>query len=98
MTKTSIPEPRLVEIRATQFAAAQTTGRFINPREVHQVTQILDRRGESWAAAVLGRDLNQRSLAVPRRPFLKAGECGTLIAADTEEDRAAVEQMETGLT
>lgn len=81
---TAIPEARLVELRHSVRDAG--SHRFVDPHAVSAATTILDRRGEAWAAAVLGRDLSRRSLGVPTRPYFHDGELHILIAADTDED------------
>lgn len=89
---TAIPEPRLVEIRRAECGAG--SHRFVDPHAVSAATTILDRRGEAWAAAVLGRDLSRRSLAVPSRPYFHDGELQILIAADTDEDRYRIAHLD----
>lgn len=96
-TGTAITEVRLVELREEGIAADRDNGPFPDPRVLHQCVAVLDRRGEPWAAAVLGRDISRRSLAVPRRPYLRAGEDRTLIAADIEEDRVAAIRLDPDL-
>lgn len=97
MGETTLSEQRLVQIRAAARATEHASNPFVDPREIRQTTQILDRRGEHWAAAVLGRDLTLRSLATAHRPFLYTGECAIIIAADAAEDRAAVDQISDSL-
>ncbi|WP_042377193.1 hypothetical protein [Gordonia alkanivorans] len=89
---TQIPEPALVALRSTCLEANRHE-RFVNPRLCAQACTVLDRRGERWAAAVLGRALDHRSVAVPTRPYLVAGELQTLVAADAEEDRHAIAHL-----
>lgn len=91
---THIPADRLVQLRADSIAADRAAGRFVDPSIIYQCTKVLDRRGEAWAAAILGRDINRRSIAAPNRPWLHAGEDRALIAADTEEDRAAIAHLD----
>ncbi|MBU8820876.1 hypothetical protein KL864_33975 [Mycolicibacterium goodii] len=88
---TEIPEPRLVELRRESQTAKRP---FVDPSAIAQCERVLDRRGETWAAAVLGRDISRRSTAVPHRPHLNAGEEHTLIAADQEEDRLAIAHLD----
>lgn len=87
MTKTDIPEPRLVELRARGHA---NISRFVDPHAVARCSKVLDQRGEEWAASVLGRDISRRSIAVPNRPYLKDGELWAINAADVLEDRMAL--------
>lgn len=87
---TTLDEARLVELRATGRARA---GRFVDPAVIAECGRVLDRRGETWAASVLGRDISKRSLAVPRRPALREGEEYVLVLADQAEDAAAVEEI-----
>lgn len=91
---TEIPEPWLVELRRESHNA---NGPFVDPHAIAQCQRVLDRRGETWAAAVLGRELSRRSIAVPHRPYLNAGEEHTLIAADQEEDRLAIAHLDPDL-
>lgn len=82
--RTQIPQRRLTELRAHEMAQQ---GRFVDPAMLHRCSRVLDVRGEQWAASVLGHDITRRSLAVPSRPFLHAGQEYTLVAADAEEDK-----------
>ncbi|MFV8160677.1 hypothetical protein ACNQVK_00740 [Mycobacterium sp. 134] len=95
---TTIPEARLVELRQAGIADERDNGPFIDPHILQKSTAVLDRRGESWAASVLGRDISRRSRAVPRRSYLHDGESRTLIAADHEEDRVAASHIDPDLT
>ncbi|WP_231997413.1 hypothetical protein [Mycobacterium sp. 1245111.1] len=85
---TSIPEARLVELRREGNAQVQ---RFVDPDVIARCIEVLDRRGELWAAAVLGRDLVRRSLIRAGRPYLRAGEDYTLVAADRVETDCVAE-------
>lgn len=87
---TRLPEPRLVELRAAGLARRQ---RFVDPVVIRRASIVLDRRGEEWAAAVLGRDLRTRSRLVPARPALRPGEEYVLVMADAAEDAATLEAM-----
>lgn len=87
MTTTQIPEPTLVELRARGHA---NISRFVDPHAVARCSKVLDRRGEGWAASVLGRDISRRSIGVPNRPYLNDGELWALNAADAAEDRIAL--------
>lgn len=58
---------------------------FVNPDAVAKAKRIIQERGESWAASVLMRDLSRRSQALPRFPWLEAGEMETLALADRAE-------------
>lgn len=88
---TRIPEATLVELR--RWGLSQR-GQFAETSVVRRCCEVLDRRGEAWAAAVLGRDLTRRSMAVPHRPFMHLGEEHTLVAADRAEDDLVVFEME----
>lgn len=90
MTATRMPPAKLVELRATGRARA---GRFVDPAVIRRCGIVLDRRGEDWAASILGRSLERRSLAVPSRPYLHHGEEYVLILADTAEDAHALREM-----
>lgn len=68
-TATRIPEARLIELR--RDGKSRDHG-FVDPHVLRRCTDALDRRGEPWAAAVLGRDISRRSLGVPHRPYLYA--------------------------
>lgn len=93
---TGIAEGRLIELRREGQASGPGNGRFVDPTVLHQCLGVLDRRGEPWAASVLGRDLSRRSLGVPHRPYLLPGEDHILVAADSEEDRIAIEHLDPG--
>lgn len=80
---TTLPETRLVELRAQGQARRP---RFVDPVLLDSCMRVLDRRGEQWAASVLGRDISRRSIAVRDRPFLHGGEDYTLVLADRAED------------
>lgn len=87
---TILSEQQLVEIRAH----AQTeVSRFVDPVIMHKCCRVLDRRGEQWAAAVLGRDISARSRGVPRRPALTDSEPYALINADYAEDGMVLDAM-----
>jgi hypothetical protein len=88
---TEIPEPWLIELRRESKTAA---GPFVDPNVIAQCERVLDRRGEAWAAAVLGRDISRRSIGVSHRPYLNPGEERTLVAADHEEDRLAIAYLD----
>lgn len=87
---TSIPEPQLVELRREGNAQVQ---RFVDPDVIARCLEVLDRRGEPWAGAILGRDLSRRSLIRRERPYLLAGEDYTLVAADRVETECAAEAI-----
>jgi hypothetical protein len=86
-TTTTISAARLVELRACgKSAASRAAGRFIDARVLADCSEVLSRRGEIWAAAVLGRSLSRRSIAASALPYLTADEEYTLVAADREEN------------
>lgn len=87
MSLTSIPASRLVELRADGARAARST-KFVDPDVISHCTKVLDRRGERWAGAILGRNIDRRSIAVPSRPYLFSADPYVLVAADHEEDIA----------
>ena len=89
--RTSLPESTLVELR--RWGLSQTSP-FVDPKVLHQCCAVLDRRGEVWAASVLGRDISARSHAVPLRPSLRMGEGHILVAADKAEDDAVIDALE----
>lgn len=91
---TSLSQTQLVALRRDGHEAALTGGVFVDPHVISQCEQVLDRRGEDWAASVLGRDISRRSLAVAHRPFLNAGEDHTLVAADRAEDQVAIDHLD----
>jgi hypothetical protein len=90
---TNIPPHRLREIRELGVAADRARGPFVDPGVLSRCTGVLGRRGERWAAAILGRNLSRRSLAVPGKPWLSNGEPDALIMADQEEDAYTVEAI-----
>lgn len=87
--RTELPEYRLVEIRALGQCQAGRF-RFVDPTVPSAIETILDRRGEAWAASVLGRDISGRSAGAPGRPALSEGEGYALVFADAAEDRHAL--------
>lgn len=89
MSLTCITASRLVELRAHGARAARST-KFVDPQIIRRCTTVLDRRGEGWAAAILGRNIDRRSHAVPSGPYLLRADLYVLIAADREEDIAAL--------
>jgi hypothetical protein len=90
MSETQIDRERLVELRAQ--GRAKVT-RFVDPYVLLKCRKLLARRGEAWAAEILGRDLTRRSLLLPQFPYLLDGEEYTLIAADREEYAARFAQI-----
>lgn len=92
---TAISPARLVELRVEGKAKV---GQFVDPHVLHKLTGVLAKRGETWAAAILGRDISRRSIAIPAMPYLNSGEEYTLVAADAEEDRARFDQITTAET
>lgn len=90
MTRTQLPEARLVEIRA---AAHQSVGRFVDPYAMAECRTVLARRGEEWAASVLGRSLERRSWIDTRVPWLTDAEPYALIAADRAETAWALDEL-----
>lgn len=97
MAATGIPECRLVELRARAREAERAGGRFVDPVVARRCGEVLDRRGEVWAAGVLGRDIARRSAAVPGRPYLVGGEYRVIVAADAEEDTVALAELDRDL-
>ena len=93
---TSISEERLAELRRHGQDANRAGGGFVDPSVLRRCQEALDRRGEEWAAAVLGRDIARRSPTVVHRPYLLAGEDHTLVAADGEEDRLSIAHLDFG--
>lgn len=79
-----------MELRREGNAQVQ---RFVDPDVIARCIEVLDRRGEPWAAAILGRDLLRRSLIRSDRPYLLAGEEHTLVAADSVETECAAEAI-----
>lgn len=94
VSATAISEDRLVELRREGKAADREDGPFVDPVVVWQCEAVLDRRGEVWAASVLGRDISRRSLGVAHRPYLFPGEARVLVAADAEEDQVAIGRLD----
>lgn len=91
---TRIGEVRLVELRGEGKDADRAGGGFVDPKTIRRCLTVLDRRGEQWAAAILGRDLSRRSLIASHRPYLLAGEDHTLVAADREEDLISIAHLD----
>jgi hypothetical protein len=80
---TNLSEPQLVTIRAEGLSRRS---RFVDPAVVRACTKVLHRRGEVWAAAVLGRDISARSSFFRDKPALRDGEEYILVLADEAED------------
>lgn len=91
---TVIPSERLTELRVE--ARTRDRSPFVDSHEIRACTEVLQRRGETWAAAVLGRELERRSLVNVRFPWLGGHELWLLIRADVEEDRVVFEQVVGG--
>ncbi|SKK34961.1 hypothetical protein [Mycobacteroides abscessus] len=93
---TAIPEARLVEIRRAGIEAERAGGSFVDPEVIQLCAAVLDRRGEQWAASVLGRDISLRSPSRyhRHRPYLSTGEDRALVAADAEEDRISIAHLD----
>lgn len=89
---TKIPAKALVALRAQGLANSRKSP-FVDPYVIARCTAVLDRRGEPWAADVLGRDISRRSIGVPRRPYLIDGEPETLVAADVAETKLAFDEL-----
>lgn len=89
---TKLTEQQLTKLR--EIGNWKAIGeRFVDPYIIAQCTRVLDARGERWAAAVLGRDISRRSLAVRNRPYLNNGEPFTLILADRAENDATFAEI-----
>ena len=82
---TNIPAARLTQLRAEGAAADRAAGPFVDPSILYQATRVLDRRGEAWAATILGRDISRRSLAAPHRPWLRQTAPGMLCGIPLKE-------------
>lgn len=93
---TAIPEARLVELRRAGIEAERAGGGFVDPAVLSRCEKVLDRRGEQWAASVLGRDISRRSPSTNyrHRPYLSVGEDRALVAADAEEDRISIAHLD----
>lgn len=90
MSATRISEATLVRLRADGLSRRSS---FVDPTVIAKVSRVLERRGERWAAAVLGRNIGRRSIAVTRRPYLHDGETYALVLADAEETRLEAEAV-----
>jgi hypothetical protein len=89
-TATLIAPQRLVELRVEGRGKAS---RFVDPVVLMKCRKVLARRGEAWAAEILGRSLARRSQLVVGLPYLMDGEEYTLVAADREESEARFAQI-----
>jgi hypothetical protein len=58
---------------------------FENPDVMAWMRDALEQRGEAWAASVLGRNLERRSLITPSVPWLEPGEAELLVLAHAAE-------------
>lgn len=76
----------LAQIRA-EGVAQRGTGRFEDPDVIAAYIQVLLRRGEAWAASVLGRESARRSLTWG--PWLEPAEPEILVLADQRESEQA---------
>ena len=90
--KTALTEEKLTSLRAK--AQAMPRSAFIDPFVIEESKEILRRRGEDWAASVLGHDLIKRSVLLPQYQWLKDYEPDVLMAADTEEWMQLSEEMD----
>lgn len=88
MTYTRLTPERLAELHAEGNAWHASSGPFIDPCRVAQVTAIMTQRGEGWAEAVLLRRFTARSRLVPSMPAFQGGELEILILADKAETDA----------
>lgn len=88
--RTTLPAEKLVALHAKGQAQ---TGPFVNPHTIVRCQRILSERGQDWAASVLLRNLDRRSLINPNFPWLNSGEEETLVLAD----KAEWEQLESAL-
>lgn len=93
---THIPAARLVELRQQGLAAERADGPFVDPRMLYRCEQVLAKRGQRWAEAILSRSMAKRSIAFPNKPWLNPGDDHTLVLADVEEDRAAFDGITGG--
>lgn len=91
---TKLKEPELVILRRQAHEQNASSGQFVDPHLIAQCTNALRRRGEAWAAAVLGRDLSRRSIAVPAMPYLLDHEPLMLVLADRAEDVVTLNEFE----
>lgn len=87
---TRLNQSELAELRRVGIARA---GRFVDPVVIRKATIVLDKRGEPWAATILGHDISKRSAAVPNRPALGSGDEYVLVLADKAETNAALASL-----
>lgn len=84
--RTAIAPARLRELRAE---GQSKVSEYVDLNTLVACSAVLERRGEPWAEAVLGRALTRRCPYGTRRaPWLTRAEEHVLIAADHEEDTA----------
>ena len=81
---TRLTPAQMVHIHA-EGIARRGLGDFDDPAVVNKYRELLPRRGERWAASVLGRDLSKRSPA--GGPWLYPAEAEILVLADQVENR-----------
>lgn len=93
MAATKLTEQQLVKIRGAGHRAVFGQ-RFVNPCTIHACQRVLQRRGERWAAEILGRDISRRSLALPQHPYFYDGEPDIIVLADRAEDDAVLAALE----
>jgi hypothetical protein len=84
--RTQLTEQVLAELRA---AGLKSRTAFIDPHVLNRAQQVVCRRGEEWAASVLGRGSLDHNIM-----WLKDGEQHTLIAADRTENQLALARIE----
>lgn len=93
-SRTNLGEPELTQLRQQGYEAARKSGPFVDPHVIARCLHVLDRRGEPWAAAILGRDIARRSKWRPDRPWLRTGEEYILVAADVAEDDRVLDDVD----
>lgn len=84
MTGTTLTAEQLVLVHA-EGHVQRGTSPFEDPHTMSRYCKVLNRRGELWAASVLGRDLSRRSLTWG--PWLERGEAEVLVLADECESQ-----------
>lgn len=92
MPETILPEIVLVGLRRTINLSIREND-FVDPHAVHRLRVVIRNRGEQWAASVLGRPLDRRSLIDASMPWLGHREVHILVAADSAEDAYAAEKI-----
>lgn len=88
---TALSEQQVADAHAVGRRVDIATGPVLDPRVAARCLKIIDRRGELWAAAILGHRLDHGR---DRHPLLARIEPYIIVAADTAEPDNVVVLMD----